>query len=75
MKSINRLDRKCKNTLKSKARLMAEKISKVERKGKAEIHIFSQGDEPVTFWRGLRENEEEDSIEVSLLVRLSQVRY
>ena len=32
----------CKNVLKSKARLMAERINKNERKGKAGIHIFSQ---------------------------------
>ena len=34
---------KCKNVLKSKARLMAEKINKIERKNKGQIQIFSQG--------------------------------
>ena len=34
---------KCKNVLKSKARLMAEKINKIERKNKGSIQIFSQG--------------------------------
>jgi hypothetical protein len=34
---------KCKNVLKSKARLMAEKINKNERKDKANIKIFIQG--------------------------------
>ncbi len=47
---------KSKNTLKSKARLMAEKINKVERKNKATIAIFSQGDEPAEFWRTLAED-------------------
>ena len=45
--------KKCKNILKSKARLMAEKISKNERKNKATIHIFSQGEEPGLFWLAL----------------------
>ena len=34
--------KRCKNVLKSKTRLMAEKISKNERKAKANIHIFMQ---------------------------------
>ena len=34
--------KRCKNVLKSKTRLMAEKISKNERKAKATIHIFMQ---------------------------------
>ena len=42
--------KKCKNVLKSKARLMAEKINKNERKNKGLIHIFCQGDEPNLFW-------------------------
>ncbi len=57
--------KKCKNTLKSKARLMSEKINKIERKGKAEIHIFSQGDEPVEFWQTLadsKDSTEEDCV-------------
>ena len=44
---------KCKNVLKSKARLMAEKINKIERKNKGQIQIFSQGDEPLDFWQTL----------------------
>ena len=34
---------RCKNVLKSKARLMSEKINKIERKNKGQIQIFSQG--------------------------------
>ena len=34
---------KCKNVLKSKTRLMAEKVNKIERKNKGQIQIFSQG--------------------------------
>ena len=52
--------KKCKNVLKSKARLMSEKINKVERKNKAEIFIFSQGDEPMEFWQTLADDEDED---------------
>ena len=48
--------RKCKNVLRSKARLMAEKINKSERKDKAQIAIFSQGEEPPTFWVTLSED-------------------
>ena len=51
---------KCKNTLKSKARLMSEKINKIERKGRAAIHIFSQGDEMPEFWQTLTDGTEED---------------
>ena len=47
--------KKCKNVLKSKARLMAEKINKNERKNKAMIHIFCQGDEPHLFWMILQD--------------------
>merc|ERR1719431_621939 len=55
--------RRCKNVVKSKARLMAEKISKNERKNLATINIFSQGDEPPSFWRILLESSrsEDDS--------------
>ena len=56
--------RRCKNVVKSKARLMAEKISKNERKNMATINIFSQGDEPPSFWHILLEtsrSEEESS--------------
>ena len=48
----------CKNVLKSKARLMAERINKNERKNKAAIHIFCQGEEPALFWQTLSEYEE-----------------
>lgn len=59
---------KCKNVLKSKARLMAEKINKNERKDKASIKIFIQGHEPPDFWQVLsdenvEEDEDEDKIE------------
>ena len=61
---------KCKNVLKSKARLMAEKINKNERKDKANIKIFIQGHEPPDFWQILsdqeveiEEDEDEDKIE------------
>jgi len=47
--------KKCKNVLKSKARLMAEKINKNERKAKAMIYIFQQGDEPDLFWSTLQD--------------------
>ena len=50
----------CKNVLKSKARLMAERINKNERKGKAGIHIFCQGEEPPAFWATLAEAAEEE---------------
>ncbi|TRY63076.1 hypothetical protein TCAL_04910 [Tigriopus californicus] len=55
---------KCKNTLKSKTRLMAEKINKIERKNKATIQIFSQGTEPLEFWQTLLDDPEalEDAI-------------
>ena len=43
----------CKNVLKSKARLMSEKINKNERKGNAVIQIFGQGDETLEFWKAL----------------------
>lgn len=59
---------KCKNVLKSKARLMAEKINKNERKDKACIKIFIQGHEPPDFWLVLSDMEvvedaDEDKIE------------
>lgn len=43
--------KKCKNTLKSKARLMIEKINKNERKNKAEISMEVQSDESSEFWK------------------------
>ncbi|XP_021339592.1 protein flightless-1 homolog [Mizuhopecten yessoensis] len=38
---------------KTKTRLIAEKINKNERKGKAEIHMEVQDKESAAFWRGL----------------------
>ena len=38
---------------KSKARLVADKISKYERKGKAEVHMVYQGYEESEFWHYL----------------------
>ena len=52
---------KCKNVLKSKARLMAEKINKNERKDKANIKIFIQGHEPPDFWKILSDLEIDDA--------------
>ena len=52
---------KCKNVLKSKARLMAEKINKNERKDKANIKIFIQGHEPSDFWKILSDLEIDDA--------------
>lgn len=43
--------RQSKNTIKSKARLMVEKINKNERKNKCEIVQEMQGDESGDFWR------------------------
>ncbi|XP_076366000.1 FLII actin remodeling protein isoform X2 [Tachypleus tridentatus] len=40
-----------KNTLRSKARLLAEKINKNERKNHSEIVSFSQGQEESCFWK------------------------
>ncbi|XP_039500095.1 protein flightless-1 isoform X1 [Drosophila santomea] len=48
-----------KNTLNSKARLMAEKISKTERKNKCEIQLERQGEESPEFWQGLDMTPEE----------------
>lgn len=42
--------KKSKNTLRSKARLMAEKIKKEERKNMSEISVFSEGQELPAFW-------------------------
>uniref|UniRef100_A0A336MYS3 CSON003193 protein n=1 Tax=Culicoides sonorensis TaxID=179676 RepID=A0A336MYS3_CULSO len=59
--------KKSKNTLKSKARLMAEKINKNERKNKAEIFTEFQGEESKTFWQiiGLNlDNDEEPDFKV-----------
>ena len=53
---------RCKNVLKSKARLIAEKINKQERKNKAEINIFVQGEEPPLFWRILFDISDNDEL-------------
>ena len=45
--------KKSKNTIKSKARLMAEKINKNERKNKADIIIEMMGSESKEFWLNL----------------------
>ncbi|XP_047991735.1 protein flightless-1 [Leguminivora glycinivorella] len=45
--------KKAKNTLKSKARLFAEKINKEERKNKAELIAEPPGKEPKSFWQTL----------------------
>ncbi|XP_063216475.1 protein flightless-1 [Bacillus rossius redtenbacheri] len=45
--------KKSKNTFKSKARLIAEKINKNERKNKAEILTEMPGDESADFWKNL----------------------
>ncbi|XP_045498777.1 protein flightless-1 [Colias croceus] len=45
--------KKAKNTLKSKARLFAEKINKEERKNKAELITEPPGKEPRSFWEVL----------------------
>lgn len=49
--------KKAKNTLKSKARLMSEKINKNERKNKAEIITEVNGSESLEFWLALGEPE------------------
>ncbi|XP_059619650.1 protein flightless-1 [Phlebotomus argentipes] len=45
--------RKSKNTLKSKSRLLAEKVNKNERKNRAEIFVELQGEENSDFWKVL----------------------
>lgn len=42
-----------KNTLKSKSRLMAEKINKNERKNKSEINTEMMGSESQEFWKSI----------------------
>ncbi|KAL7745344.1 hypothetical protein ACLKA6_015362 [Drosophila palustris] len=44
------LGKRSKNTLNSKARLMAEKINKTERKNKCDILVDMQGEESPEFW-------------------------
>ena len=41
---------KSKNTMKQKARLLAEKINKEERKSRSELIFCNQGSEPQEFW-------------------------
>ena len=48
-----------KNTLKSKSRLMAEKINKNERKGKSDIITETMGSETGEFWDSLGVDESE----------------
>ncbi|GLV41932.1 flightless I [Carabus blaptoides fortunei] len=76
--------KKCKNTLKSKARLLAEKINKNERKNKSEIITEIMGDESREFWKTLGEStgakpenlleEHVDSDFLPVVPRLYQVR-
>ncbi|XP_055346232.1 protein flightless-1 homolog [Paramacrobiotus metropolitanus] len=47
------IGRKSKNVTRSKARLLAEKVNKVERKGTSEILVFNQRQEPNEFWLAL----------------------
>lgn len=49
--------KKSKNTLKSKSRLMCEKINKNERKNNAELISEVQGNESREFWLALGEPE------------------
>ncbi|KAJ8955152.1 hypothetical protein NQ318_009045 [Aromia moschata] len=51
--------KKAKNTLKSKSRLMCEKINKNERKNKAEIFTELAGSESKEFWVALGQSEGE----------------
>ena len=70
--------KKCKNVLKSKARLMAERINRNERKNKALIHIFCQSDEPSLFWLILQDQasssleSEDDTVSPSAPVSLQE---
>ncbi|KAL1132057.1 hypothetical protein AAG570_010015 [Ranatra chinensis] len=76
--------KKAKNTFKSKARLLAEKINKNERKNKAEIVMEPLNDESSEFWKALGEESgnrpEEPIIEhvsdefVAAIPRLYQVK-
>lgn len=52
---------KSKNTMRQKARLLAEKINKEERKNKAEIIFCSQGEETTEFWAELSVTESDIS--------------
>lgn len=77
--------KKSMNTLKSKARLMVEKINKNERKNKYEIIVETQGNESVEFWKCLnfddvpppelrKPKEYVDSMFVPIVPRLYQVQ-
>lgn len=64
------IGKKAKNTLKSKTRLMCEKINKNERKNKAELITEMMGSESKEFWLVLGESEglpPEQAIKVFLL--------
>lgn len=63
-----------KNTLKSKARLMAEKINKNERKGKSDIITETMGTESDEFWNNLASVEEIIEKPPTPLVRMLQFR-
>ncbi|XP_052819033.1 protein flightless-1 homolog isoform X1 [Mya arenaria] len=52
--------KKSKGVTKTKSRLIAEKINKNERKGKAEIEVLPQGSEVSAFWRALNVMKAED---------------
>lgn len=56
--------KKARNTVKSKSRLMAEKINKNERKNKAEIYMEVQGNESAEFLRFLGIDSIEDKPEI-----------
>ncbi|GAV08468.1 hypothetical protein RvY_18151 [Ramazzottius varieornatus] len=47
------IGKKSKNITRSKARLLAEKVNKIERKGSSEIVVFNQRTETQEFWRAL----------------------
>lgn len=64
--------KRCRNTLRSKTRLLAEKINKNERKGVACVEGVDQGEEGNSFWRALGVDEgEEPSDEASILEHVS----
>ena len=54
---------KSKSTLRSKTRLLAEKINKDERKGGAEITVCTQGKEPEDFWDLMTCDEDSEEID------------
>lgn len=58
--------KKARNTLKSKSRLMAEKINKNERKNKADIMMETQGNESIEFLKLLGIEDHTDRPEVKV---------